>query len=210
VVFSNDVERAVELVGIVVFALSGAMLAIRKDFDVVGCVVLASVTALGGGVIRDLIIGHTPPVAFQRVIYLVAPIVAAVVAMFAHRLIDRLNRPILVFDAMGLALFTVNGTLVATSAGLAPFPAAVLGVVTGVGGGVLRDVIAREVPLIAQRRTELYAIPALMGALLVAFLVARGWDRAVVGLVAIGLIFAVRAAAMRFRWYAPGAYRRSS
>lgn len=210
VVFSNDVERVVEIIGIVVFALSGAMLAIRKDFDVVGVVVLATVTALGGGVIRDVLIGREPPIAFEHVQYLIVPIVAAFVAMVAHPIIDRMKRSILIFDAMGLALFTVNGTLIATSAGLEPLPAAVLGVTTGVGGGVLRDVIARDVPLVVQRRTELYAIPAVVGALLVAFLVDRGWDRALVGVAAIGLIFAIRAAAMRFRWYAPGAYRKAS
>ncbi|MGH2603004.1 MAG: trimeric intracellular cation channel family protein [Dehalococcoidia bacterium] len=205
---TSDVERVIEILGIIVFALSGAMLAIRKDFDIVGIVILAVITALGGGVIRDLLIGSAPPVAFDRLDYLLLPLGVAAVAAVAHTALERIRRPILVFDALGLALFTVNGTLIANNAGLGPAPAALLGITTGVGGGLIRDIVARDVPLIVRRDSEIYAIPAALGALLVALLHGvHGLNAAVVGFTAAALIFAVRAAAMTLGWRAPGALR---
>jgi uncharacterized membrane protein YeiH len=114
--FTGKAEYVLELVGIVAFALSGAMLAIRKDFDVVGITLLAGIAALGGGVMRDLLIGTTPPAAFEHVDYLVLAAVTASVAVFVHPALDRLRRPVLLLDALGLAVFTVNGTLLASEA----------------------------------------------------------------------------------------------
>src|SRR5918993_997333 len=119
-------QLAFELVGIVAFAVSGALLAIRKDFDIVGIVLLAGITALGGGVVRDVLIGATPPVAFTHLGYFLMPVGAAAVAFFAHRVIERLTTAVLVFDAAGLGVFCVLGTLKALDHGLRPLAAAAL------------------------------------------------------------------------------------
>jgi uncharacterized membrane protein YeiH len=205
--FTNEAEYVLELVGIVAFAISGSMLAVRKDFDVVGIVLLAGITALGGGVVRDLLIGSTPA-AFQHLDYLLLPAFVAAMAVFAHPTLDRVRRSILLFDALGLALFTVNGTLLAGDAGLATVPAAMLGITTGVGGGLMRDVIARDVPLIVRRDSEMYVIPSAIGALIVAVSYTHDLYSPIVGVIAAIAVFGLRAAAMTAGWRAPGAWRR--
>ncbi len=199
-----------DLLGIFVFATSGALMAIRKDFDVIGIILLAELTATGGGVIRDLIIGVTPPAAFTNLGYLVVPLVAAIVTFFAHPAVDRLTTAVLIFDAAGLGLFCVTGTLTALDHGLGLLQSAALGVTTGVGGGLLRDVVAREIPALVRPDTELYAVPALAGALLVA--VARPLHQAqsAVAVSAAVFIFVFRLVALRRRWHAPRAWRRHS
>lgn len=151
-----------DLVGIFVFAISGALVAVRKDLDVFGVLVLAGVTGLGGGFVRDVLIGATPPVALADWRYLLVPVAAGLVAFAYHPALGRMERLITVFDAFGLALFCVAGALKALDYGLGPLPAALLGMLTGIGGGMLRDVLAGRVPVIF--RGELYAIPALGGA----------------------------------------------
>lgn len=201
------VPLAFELVGMFAFAVSGALMAIRKDFDIVGIVVLAGITALGGGVARDVLIGAIPPVAFTHLGYFLVPVVAAAVAFFAHPAFERLTSAILVFDAAGLGLFCVTGTLKALAYGLSPLPAAALGVLTGVGGGLLRDVIAREVPALLRPDTELYAVPAVAGVLaLVGF---RELDHGGpwIAVAAVAFIFAFRLVAMTRHWRAPRAWR---
>ncbi|NHC45181.1 trimeric intracellular cation channel family protein [Motilibacter aurantiacus] len=200
---AGDAQHALELAGIVAFALSGATLAIRKGFDVVGIVLLALLTALGGGVIRDLLIGATPPAAFRDLELLVLPVVAALVAMVAHPLINRAFRVVLLLDAAGLALFSVTGTLLASEAGLDPVQAAFLGVVTCVGGGVLRDVVARETPVLVRADSDLYAVPAALGAGLVSTLENLGAYTPTAGLLAASAVFLLRVAAMAFDWRAP-------
>ena len=159
--------QVLDLIGVFTFGVSGALMAIRRDFDVVGIAILAVVTALGGGIVRDLVLGDTPPPAFTRWEYLVVALAAAAITTVAHPGLARLFRPLLVFDAAGLGLFCVAGTEKALDSGLAPLAAACLGVSTAAGGGVLRDVIAREVPALVRPDSELYAAPALVGALVV-------------------------------------------
>jgi uncharacterized membrane protein YeiH len=128
ILLDHGVQLAFELVGIFAFAVSGALMAIRKDFDVVGIVLLAGITALGGGVARDVVIGAIPPVAFTHLGYFLMPVAAAAVTFFAHPAFERLTTAVLVFDAAGLGLFCVGGTLKALAYGLSPLPAAALGV----------------------------------------------------------------------------------
>src|SRR5687767_8119931 len=159
---------ALELIGLFAFGVSGGLMAIRRDFDVIGIGLLAIITAIGGGVLRDLVIGDTPPPQFTDWEYLAVPLAAAAVTFFAHRQIERVGRALLLFDAAGLGLFCVAGTEKALDYGLSPPAAAMLGVTTAVGGGLLRDVIARETPALVRPDTELYAVPAIAGALVVA------------------------------------------
>jgi uncharacterized membrane protein YeiH len=151
-----------DLVGIFVFAVTGALVAVRKNLDLFAATVLAGVTGLGGGFIRDVLIGATPPAALADWRYLLVPVAAGVVTFFLHPAIGRVERFVTLFDACGLALFCVTGALKAVDFGLGFLPAALLGMVTGIGGGIMRDVLADRVPVIFDG--VLYATPALAGA----------------------------------------------
>lgn len=151
-----------DLTGIFVFALSGGLVGVRKGLDVFGVLVLAGATGLGGGFLRDVLIGDLPPAALADWRYLAVPVVAGLVTFWLHPALARLERLVTVFDAAGLGLFCVVGALKALDYGLGPAPAALMGAVTAVGGGMLRDLLAGRVPVVL--RSELYATPALVGA----------------------------------------------
>ncbi|HET6508018.1 MAG TPA: trimeric intracellular cation channel family protein [Baekduia sp.] len=155
---------ALNLAGTFVFGLSGGLAAVRARLDLFGVVVLSGVVALAGGITRDLLIG-TPPATFRDWRYLAAAGAAGVVCFFASRLLERVQRGVLLFDALGLGLFCVTGATKALDFEIGPLPAVLLGAITGIGGGMLRDVLLREVPTVL--RHELYAIPALLGAAVV-------------------------------------------
>ena len=166
------------------------------------------VETLGGGILRDLIL-DTPPPAFTRWEYLVVPLAAAAVAFVAHPEIGRVMRTLLVFDAAGLGLFCVAGTVKALDHGLAPVAAATLGVTTAVGGGVLRDVIARETPALVRPDSELYALPAVAGALVVAIAWELDAYEPIIGAIAAAAVFGIRGLALHHHWHGPRALRRS-
>ena len=151
-----------DLVGIFVFAISGALVAVRKELDVFGVLVLAGTTGLGGGLLRDVLIDATPPAALADWRYLMVPVAAGLVTFWYHPAVGRMERQVGVLDAFGLALFCVTGALKALEYGLGPLPAALMGMVTGIGGGMARDLLAGRVPAVF--RGELYATPALAGA----------------------------------------------
>jgi uncharacterized membrane protein YeiH len=196
-----------DVLGLFAFAASGALLAIERQFDVVGIVLLAVLTAVGGGIIRDLVLGDTPPDAFVNVWYLLTPVGAAAVAFFGHQLLARGRRTMLIFDAAGLGLFTVTGTLKALAFGLNVASATALGVLSAVGGGLIRDVIARETPALVRSDSVLYAVPAFFGALALAAAVELGASEAMSGAAAATGIFTLRVLALRRRWRAPVAWR---
>ena len=207
VIFNTGLEQALDLVGTFVFGVSGALLAVRKQFDVVGMLVLAELTALGGGIVRDLILGERPPAAFTNVWYLVVPVLALAVTFFAHRQIERISLAVLVFDAAGLGLFCVSGTAKALAFGLGPVSAVALGLLTAVGGGILRDVLANEVPVVMRADSVLYAVPALLGATVVAVTHGLHVYGPLVAALAAVLTFALRIAALRYNWRMPQAWR---
>jgi uncharacterized membrane protein YeiH len=151
-----------DLVGIFVFAISGALVAVRKGLDVFGVLVLAGTTGLGGGFLRDVLIDATPPAALADWRYLLVPVAAGLITFVFHPALGRMERLVNIFDAFGLALFCVTGALKALDFGLTPLPAALMGMVTGIGGGMARDLLAGRVPVVF--RGELYATPALAGA----------------------------------------------
>ena len=151
-----------DLVATFVFAISGATQGVRKRFDLFGVLVLAWVAAVAGGMARDLMIGAVPPAAIANWRYLAVTVAAGLFGFFASDLIARLRTPVLLFDAAGLCLFAVTGTQKALAYGLSPLMAAMLGMVTCIGGGVARDLLTREVPTVL--RSELYAVAALAGA----------------------------------------------
>jgi uncharacterized membrane protein YeiH len=197
------VERALDLAGVVAFALSGAQLGAQKRFDVVGIAALATATALGGGMARDVLLGDVPPVALRDQTYLVLPLVAAAVVLVGHRALARIHRPVLVFDAGGLALFSVVGAAKALDRDLGAVAAVLLGVLTAVGGGVLRDILAREVPSVFKPDSALSAIPAALGGVAIAVLWPRDAVDGTTAALTVAAVFAVRLLAVRFRWRAP-------
>ena len=162
-----------DLAGIVVFAATGALVAVRKELDVFGASGLGLITGLGGGVVRDVLIGDVPPTALDDWRYLVVPVVTAVLVFFVYPTVLRMEKQIAVLDAVGIALFCVTGAVKAAEAGLDPLPAAVLGLTTAVGGGMMRDVLAGRVPVIF--REELYATPAFAGAVIAVVTHGQGW-----------------------------------
>ncbi|WP_084958266.1 trimeric intracellular cation channel family protein [Thermoactinospora rubra] len=194
-------SELLDLAGIFVFALTGALMGVRKRLDVVGMLVLAEITALGGGVVRDLIL-NVRPAAFENLGYVLTPLAATVIVVFWHPHVARVMPAILVLDAAGLGLFSAVGTEKALGAGLSPLHAALLGVATAVGGGMLRDVLAGEIPTLLYDR-QLYAVPAMVGSALRAVEFASGLHGWPATLAAALVAFALRIAAMRFNWRAP-------
>jgi len=159
--FDPTLILGLNLVGTFVFGLSGGLAAVRARLDLFGVVVLAAVVGLAGGIIRDLLIG-TPPATFRDWRYLAAAGAAGLVCFFGRPALERVQRSVLVFDAVGLGLFCVTGATKALDFGVGAVSAVLLGAITGIGGGMLRDVLLREVPTVLHH--DLYAIPALLGA----------------------------------------------
>ncbi|MFS0693425.1 trimeric intracellular cation channel family protein [Streptomyces nitrosporeus] len=208
--FTPSVQHALDIVGIFVFAISGALLAVRKNFDVFGIAVLAEVTALGGGIFRDVIIGAVPPAAFTDLGYFTTPLLAAGLVFFLHPHVERIQVAVNVFDAAGLGLFCVSGTVKAYDYGLGLTSSAALGLATAVGGGVLRDVLANEVPSLLRWDRDLYAVPAIMGSVLVVLCIRFETLNAYTSGIAVITTFTLRLLAMRYHWRAPRAYNRRS
>ncbi|MCZ4121495.1 trimeric intracellular cation channel family protein [Streptomyces sp. H39-S7] len=208
--FTPSVQHAIDLVGIFVFAISGALAAVRKNYDVFGIAVLAEVTALGGGIFRDLMIGATPPAAFSDLGYFTTPLLATVLVFFLHPEVARINTTVNVFDAAGLGLFCVAGTVKAYDYGLGLAPSAALGLATAAGGGVLRDLLANEVPNLLRWDRDLYAVPAMVGSIMAALLIKFGALNGTTSALAAVTAFVLRLCAMYFGWRAPRAWHRRS
>ncbi|MBT2397916.1 trimeric intracellular cation channel family protein [Streptomyces sp. ISL-100] len=208
--FTPSVQHSLDIVGIFVFAISGALLAVRKNFDVFGIAVLAEVTALGGGLLRDLIIGAVPPAAFTDLGYFTTPLIAAALVFFLHPEVERIQGSVMAFDAAGLGLFCVTGTTKAYDYGLGLTASAALGLATAVGGGVLRDVLANEVPSLLRWDRDLYAVPAIVGAAMVVMFIRFDALNAVTSGIAVVTAFVLRLLALHFHWRAPRAWNRSS
>ena len=199
---SSVLLLVLDLAGTFVFALNGALTAIRAArLDIVGVVALGMFTAMGGGIVRDVLIGSLPPAPFSDWRYLVVAAVGALLAFFLGPRLARIALSINVFDAMGLSLFAVTGSLKALDSGMAPLPAVLLGAITGVGGGTLRDVLLGRVPTVLS--SGLYAIPALLGATAVVVAHELGASGTAGALVGAGLCFGIRVVGIRFDLDAP-------
>ncbi|MFC4377224.1 trimeric intracellular cation channel family protein [Nocardia halotolerans] len=199
----NMVHRGGEMLGVISFAASGALVAARKRLDLFGMAVLGCATALGGGIVRDLLIGRTPPAAFTNLTYLTASLITALILFFIAPSPRLTKGPLEVADAIGLGLFCVTGTVIADAAGLGAPTAALLGMTTAIGGGVLRDVLSGEVPLVLRPDQDLYAIPALFGATTTAVLLHLDLYQAWTGLLAAAGAVGFRLLSRRYRWHAP-------
>ncbi|MCE0762470.1 trimeric intracellular cation channel family protein [Pseudonocardia kujensis] len=194
---------ALDLTGTFVFGLNGALTAVRAArLDIVGVLALAVITALGGGITRDVLIGAVPPAAFRDWRYLALALGGGLVAFALSRRLERLETPIVVLDAVGLSVFAVIGAAKALEFGLGIGPAILLGAITAVGGGTIRDTLVRQIPSVLH--SDLYAIPALLAAALTAAAVRTGTYGLPTALGAAAICFAVRMIGVRFRLNAPG------
>jgi uncharacterized membrane protein YeiH len=194
---------ALDLAGTFVFALSGALTGVRRKLDVFGVLVLSFVAGNSGGIIRDVVIGAIPPLAINDWRYMAVSMLAGIVTFYRYSDVDRLHTPVLLCDAAGLALFAVAGTSKALAYHLGPVAAVMLGMLTGIGGGMARDILAAEIPTVL--RADFYAVAALAGATVVVIGHKLGFPSAAVGIAGMVLCFGLRFMAIRRGWHLPGA-----
>lgn len=190
-----------DLIGTFVFAISGATLGVRHRLDLFGVLVLSFCAATAGGIIRDLLIGATPPAALESWRYLAVACVAGVIGFFRYHDVERLKNPVQMFDAAGLALFAVSGASKALAFGLSPVMAVLLGMLSGIGGGIVRDVLVAQVPVVL--RSDLYAVAAAAGAGAVVLGHLLGLPAPASMLVGAVLCFGLRFMAVRRGWSLP-------
>lgn len=197
----NTLLVAFDVAGTFVFALSGAVAGVKHRLDLFGVLVLSFAAGNSGGIARDVMIGALPPAAISEWRYVVVSILAGLITFYWYRVINHLNSPVLVFDAAGLALFAVAGAGKALAFHAGPVAATLLGMLTGVGGGMVRDILVMEIPTVL--RTELYAVAALIGAAVV--VIGRMLHLATSGAAIAGavLCFGLRFIAMRRGWQLP-------
>ncbi|PUZ22720.1 trimeric intracellular cation channel family protein [Chitinophaga parva] len=191
----------IDLAGTFAFAISGAEAARQKGLDIFGIAVLAFAVACGGGIIRDVCIGAIPPAGLSDWHYLVTAIAASIITITLQPLVKLLNRPVIFFDALGLALFAVSGARKTLSMGYNNEVAILLGMITAVGGGILRDIMLARVPVVLEK--EVYASAALLGAAVVTFGTWWGWAGDAVFLAGFLSSFALRLLAIQFHWQLP-------
>ncbi len=201
---NDTIILAADLAGTTVFALEGAVAAMRGGLDLLGVMVLAFVVALGGGVIRDLLIGATPPNAIRDWRYPALAFATGLLTFALHVQVLRVPASLLVaLDAAGLALFAVAGAQKALGYGIGPFIAALMGTVTGVGGGVLRDLLLARIPGVLV--TDIYASAAFVGGAVLVICRRLRVPPLVAAWSGGGACFAVRMAAVRYGWHLPHA-----
>jgi uncharacterized membrane protein YeiH len=196
--------QILDLGGTFVFAISGAVAAVNRRLDIFGIVVLSFVAGNFGGIGRDLLIGAVPPAALTDARYLLVSVLAGLITFFLYAGVDRLRSPVLLFDAAGLSFFAVAGAQKAIEFGLSPVMSALLGMLTGIGGGMTRDVLLAEIPQVL--RSDLYAVAALAGASIVVIGDMLGVSYGVSALAGGALCFGLRFMAIRYGWHLPVAH----
>jgi len=193
--------RLVGTIGPSVFALSGAMAGVKSRLDLFGVLVLAYAAGNAGGIGRDLLIGAVPPAAISDWRYLTMSLLAGIVTFWRPSAINRVRSPVLLFDAAGLGLFAVAGAQKAIAFGLNPVAAALLGMLTGIGGGMARDVLLAEIPIVL--RADLYAVAALAGAAVVVIGTALRFPSTAITIAGAVICFGLRFMAIRRGWRLP-------
>ncbi len=192
-----------DLVGTAAFAASGAWAGIRRKMDLFGVMVLGLVTAIGGGTLRDLLLGDNPPFCFNNELYLYLALGVSLFTFVMYRHLGNLRQPLLYFDAIGLGTFVVIGTEKAMHFNLGFLGTVIMGVITATAGGIMRDVLANQIPLIL--RKEIYASACLAGGALLVALLHLGTTRSVALLIAAVTVISVRLLAIHYNWALPRA-----
>ena len=196
-----DIYTILDLIGTFVFALSGAVAARQKGLDVFGIFSIAFTVACGGGIIRDLCIGAIPPAGLTNWLYLIMVFAATIIVIGFYRIVNILNQPVLLFDALGLSVFAVSGARKAIVFDNNYEVALLLGTVTAVGGGVIRDILLNRIPVILKK--EIYASAAMVGALLVVAGDYLHYTKEIVSATAIVVCFGLRFLGLHFHWNLP-------
>ena len=192
-----------DIVGIAVFAVSGALAAVDKKLDIFGVIFLAVATALGGGFIRDALLGATPAAALTDWRYLATPAIAGLIVFYVHPAVARWSRLFLLVDAAGLGLFAVAGTRKAIDFGVGPLGSSAIGILTAIGGGMIRDILVREIPHVLHR--EIYATAALLATVVVVVGDRLSLNDVAVAGGAICVAFSLRVVSRWKNWAAPTA-----
>jgi len=197
----SEFLRVLDLVGTFVFALSGAVAGVKHRIDLFGVLILSFAAATAGGIARDVLIGAVPPASIQDWRYITLSIIAGAVTFFWYPVIAKIKSPMQVFDALGLGLFAVTGAGKAIAFNLGPGAAVLMGMLTGIGGGIARDLLVSEVPVVFT--AELYAVAALAGAGVVVFGDAVFPRSAPIGAIGGVVCVALRLIAVRRGWKLP-------
>ncbi len=202
--YATGTLLVLDLIGTFVFALSGAVVGVRRRLDIFGVLVISFAAASAGGITRDLLIGSVPPAAIRDWRYMAASVLGGLLIFIwfpRSQRSARVRNFVLLFDAAGLALFAVTGTQKALGYGLNPMTASLLGMLTGIGGGMMRDILVAEIPHVL--RSDLYAVAALAGAVVV--VIGHRLDVAPILAAVLGALicFGLRLIAIRRRWQLP-------
>lgn len=195
------VYEVLQLAGILAFAISGALVGVRRNLDLLGVIVVGSFTGVGGGIIRDVLLGVHPPVSFTHWPNLAVAIVGSLVVFYVHPGITRIRYFEVMFDAFGLGLFSANGAAIAYATGQTPITAILVGTITAIGGGVIRDVLVNTVPGVLTR--ELYAVSAILGSGLAVAIVAIGGGTVLASGIGGGAAIALRLTSVARGWHLP-------
>lgn len=200
---SDIVYEILQLAGILAFAISGALVGVRRRLDLLGVLVVGAFTGVGGGIVRDMLLGVHPPVSFVHWPNLAVALAGSLVVFFVHPGITRIRHFEVVYDAFGLGLFSANGAVTALLAGQPPLTAILVGMITAIGGGVIRDVLVNTVPGVLTR--ELYAVSALVGAGIAVGIVMLGGDDWLASLIGGAAAIALRLTSVARGWHLPKA-----
>lgn len=197
-----------DLIGTFAFALSGGIAAVRKEMDLYGILILAIVTSLGGGILRDLFIGRIPPLFFIQPAYLLVACFGGFVVFFMHRWIEHFYRPLVFVDAVGLGVFTVIGVAVAADAEISWYGSVLMGVITGTAGGMIRDLLRQEIPLVLRR--EVYAAASLVGAFIYFAALSLHIPNVIAAPFCALIVAGLRIVSVRKDWHLPRAWGKST
>ena len=199
--FFQDMTAVLDWVGTLVFAMSGGLVGVHKRFDLFGVLFLSFVVAVVGGMMRDVLIGAVPPVAITDIHYFAISMVGGLITFYWYPEVESRQRQILLLDAVGLALFAVIGAQKAIDRGVNPLMAAILGMLTGIGGGMTRDILAGDVPFVL--RGDLYALAALAGGAIVSVGTAMGVKPTYPMLLGAAVCIFLRLMAIYYKWRVP-------
>lgn len=193
-------EFFIDLTGTIAFAISGAITAINRKLDLFGILFLSIITATGGGMLRDMMIGMEPPVALSNPVYFATCLITGFAAFFFYNNVEKALKLILIFDAIGLAFFTIAGVSAGLHKGLAPYAAVFTGLLTATGGGMMRDILADRIPLVL--RDEIYATWTLSGAVIYLTLILYVPEPLAAGITMV-FILVMRLVSLKNKWILP-------
>ena len=203
-----EVTAVIDILGTIAFAMSGALTAMRKKLDVFGILIIALVTSVGGGTLRDILIGKTPVSWMLNMTFVYVIISATIVAIFFRGYLKYVRRSLFLFDTIGIALYTIAGVQLSIAAGLHPVVCVILGTISACFGGVLRDILCNEIPIIFHK--EIYATICLLGGSVYLGLSEAGVTQAYAMLISGAIIIIIRTLAVTQQWSLPSVYRKES